>query len=110
MHEHTGNYTASHVHAKEVVDCSKLTLATELTFEDVVVFANKVDTVFGNDKFSIQDYLLLKGNHLLLLTYNKKLKKDGKLVLTDNNQQIITEFTIPDEPQYLYTSYSGDHF
>ena len=81
-----------------------------LVFEDVVILAKKVDTVFGNDKFSIQDYLLLEDNNLLLLTYNKKLKKDGKLVLTDNNQQIIYEYTIPDQPEYLYRSYSGIHF
>lgn len=82
----------------------------ELVFEDVVILAKKVDTVFGNDKFSIQDYLLLEDDNLLLLTYSKTLKKNGKLVLTDNNQQIISEYTIPDQPQYLYKDFSGAYF
>ncbi|MCT4580484.1 MAG: carboxypeptidase-like regulatory domain-containing protein [Flavobacteriales bacterium] len=83
---------------------------SELVFKEVIVTATRVDTVYGNPLFSIQDYMLLEDDQLLLLTYSKSLKKDGKLILTDAQQQIITEYTIPDQPRYLYKDYAGTYF
>lgn len=80
------------------------------TFDEVVITAKKVDTVYGSDLFSIKDYLLLDNNSLLLLTYNKIINKNYELILTDNNQKILSKYTIPDRPEYLYKDYSNDYF
>lgn len=85
-------------------------ILNELVFKEFIVTAKKVDTVYGNPLFSIQDYTLLDNDQLLLLTYSKNLKKDGKLILTDKNQQIISEYTIPDKPIYLYNDFSNTNF
>lgn len=82
----------------------------ELEFKELIVTAKKVDTVYGNPLFSIQDYQILPNDKLLLLTYSKNLKKDGKLILTDNKQQIISEYTIPDVPQYLFKDFSNTYY
>jgi len=83
---------------------------TPVVFDEVVITAKKVDTVFGSTRFSIHDYLLLANEKLLLLTYDKRITKEGKLLLTNKNQEEISSYTIPDKPKYLYTDYANNNY
>ncbi len=81
-----------------------------IVFDEVVVTAQKVDTVFGSSLFSIADYLLIDENNLLLLTYDKRIAKRAKLRLTNKDQKEVCSYLIPDEPLYLYTDYANNNY
>jgi len=83
---------------------------TPVQFEEVVIIAQKVDTVFGSKLFSIYDYLFIDDDKLLLLTYDKRITKAAKLLLTNNEQEEISSYSIPDEPKYLYTDYANNNY
>lgn len=82
----------------------------EIIFDEVVISTKKIDTVFGSSTLSIQDYILLEQDKILMLAYNKSLKKDGRLILTNKNQDIISEYTIPYKSVFLYKDYSNKPF
>ncbi len=80
------------------------------TLDDFSITAKKVDTVFGSPKVSVEDFLLLNDNRLLLLTYEKQLRKGAQIILTDSEQKPISEKIIPGNALYLYQDYAGSHF
>lgn len=65
----------------------------------------KADTVFGTWKFSVEDYEFYE-EKLLLLTFEKNLKH-AKIMLTGNDQKILSSFELPDEAKRLYKDYMG---
>jgi len=71
--------------------------------------SNDPDTVFGSAFYSVSDFVF-EGDGLLLLTYNRNLKKDAQLVLTDKNQQPIAERFVKSNPRSFFTDYLGRHF
>jgi hypothetical protein len=78
---------------------------------DIFTFSvNKVDTVFGNAKVSVQDFVLLPNNRLLLLVYEKTFEKGSQLWLTDEHQQKIASFEIPYTSDRLFTDYAKNNY
>lgn len=81
-----------------------------LTFHELETFvfsANKVDTVYGSTIHSVEDFIITDDESLLLLAYEKTLKKGAKIVLTDKHHKDITEATVPGNALYLYKDYAG---
>lgn len=71
-----------------------------------VVNSKKIDTVYGSTLHSVEDFLMTNDGNLLLLAYERTLKKGAKIVLTDPNQKDITEATVPGDALYLYMDYA----
>lgn len=81
-----------------------------LSFVELEVFtfsSQKVDTVYGSTLHSVEDFLLTEEGNLLLLVYEKTLKKGAKIVLTDANQNDLCEAMVPGDAFYLYKDYAG---
>lgn len=76
-------------------------------FNAVTVYAKKVDTIYGSEKHSVEDFLITEEGNLLLLAYEKTLKKGAKIVLTDAHQIDITEAAVPGDALYLYKDFEG---
>ena len=58
----------------------------------------------------MEDYSFLPENRLLLLTYEKTLEKQAKLLLADSDREIISTYTVPHEAIYLYTDYDANNY
>ncbi len=78
---------------------------TEYTFRH-----QKVDTVFGNVDYSVQDYVLLPQKNMLLLVYNKTFEKGTELWFTDSTQNKISTYSIPYQSKQLFTDYIGNNY
>lgn len=64
------------------------------------------DTVFGNWKFFVEDFMFTDDGKLVLLTYEKSLKA-SKVILADQDQKILSSFDVPVEAKELYRDYQG---
>lgn len=64
------------------------------------------DTVFGSKELSVSDYEFYD-NHFVMLTYEKRLDKGSKLLYVDQNQNILSSYTIPDLAKSLYKDFTG---
>lgn len=53
------------------------------------VIANVPDTVFGTQDYSVADFEFNNQNNLILLTYEKTLKKGGVLRLLDQKNEVV---------------------
>lgn len=84
-------------------------LSSPTLFEHTVRF-QKVDTVFGNVDYSVQDYLLLNDKKMLLLVYNKTAEKGTELWYTDANQKAISTYSIPQQVRQLFTDYAKNNY
>ena len=78
---------------------------TEYTFRH-----QKVDTVFGNFDYSVQDYFLFPKKNMLLLVYNKTFEKGTELWFTDSTQNKISTYSIPYQSKQLFTDYGGNNY
>ena len=56
----------------------------ENTLEGFTVVSKKIDTIYGTERFSVEDYELIDDNRMILLLYEKNLSKGSKIVLTDS--------------------------
>ncbi|GAB4136372.1 MAG: hypothetical protein Fur0041_10840 [Bacteroidia bacterium] len=65
------------------------------------------DTVIGNWRFFIEDYMFEKDGRFVLLTFEKSLKA-SKVMLVDEQQKILSSFDVPGEAKELYRDYLGD--
>jgi len=65
------------------------------------------DTVFGNWKFFVEDFLFADQNRFVLLTFEKSLKQ-SKVVLVDDQQHILSSFDVPVEAKELYRDYQDN--
>ncbi|HEU4717701.1 MAG TPA: hypothetical protein VFU15_07700 [Bacteroidia bacterium] len=65
------------------------------------------DTVLGNNKFFIEDYMFYDEHCFILLTFEKSLKS-AKVMLTDDHQAILSSFDVPGEAIELYKDYQGN--
>ncbi len=72
------------------------------TFE----FLSGPDTVFGNWKFFVEDFMFTEDGKWVLLTFEKSLK-ESKVILADQDQKILSSFDIPVEAKELYRDYQG---
>ncbi|MDG2228173.1 MAG: hypothetical protein P8L20_10610, partial [Flavobacteriales bacterium] len=76
----------------------------------VIVSAFKVDTVFGSQLYSVEDYSFFPEDRMLLLVYEKTLDKQAKLLLTDSEQALVDTYTIPGRALHLYTDYAANNY
>lgn len=63
------------------------------------------DTVIGNWRFFIEDYLFLNDSQYVLLTFEKSLKNAKVMLATEN--KIVASSTVPGEAKELYRDYQG---
>ncbi|MCB0478336.1 MAG: hypothetical protein KDC84_09240 [Crocinitomicaceae bacterium] len=71
-------------------------------FGPVEVSSEKIpETVFGSEKFSVEDFELIDNDRILMLVYEKTLKRASELILTDASQKIITSYFIPGQAKEL---------
>jgi hypothetical protein len=82
----------------------------EKILDGMTVLSHKVDTVFGSQLYSVEDYAFLPEERLLLLAYEKTLDKQAKLLLTDSEQALIDNYTIPGRALHLYTDYAANNY
>jgi hypothetical protein len=64
-------------------------------------------TVFGNWKFFVEDFMFVDENHMVLLTFEKSLK-ESKVLLVDRDQKILSSFDVPVESKEFYRDYQGN--
>lgn len=65
------------------------------------------DTVFGNWKFFVEDFMFVDNNRMVLLTFEKSLK-ESKVLLVDNEQKILSSFDVPVEAKELNRDFQGN--
>ena len=82
----------------------------ENTLEEFTVFSKKIDTIYGNTRFSVEDYELIDDNRMILLLYEKNLSKGSKIVLANNMQQMIHSFIVPGKAVSLYKDFANRVF
>lgn len=81
-----------------------------LMLQEFSVTANKIDTVYGSERFSVEDFEITPGGQMILLSYEKTLKKESKILLLDVNQQLIHTHIVPGQSIKLFKDYSGDSY
>ncbi len=81
-----------------------------LLLDEFSVIANKIDTVYGSDRFSVEDFEMVNDGHMLLLSYEKTLRKESKILLLDKNQQLLHTHVVPGQSIRLFKDYSGQSY
>ena len=77
------------------------------TLEQVIVRGTRnPDTVFSSEITSVADYEFI-GEHMVLLTYSKSLKKNAFLQLTSKRNRLISTYKTPKNPQRLFKDYEN---
>ena len=101
-----------HISKKSLKKVKNDTLKLDIKLKNIILGAHivkatsKPDTIFGSKTSSISDFEFY-GNKLILLSYEKTLKKSGKLQLTGYNNQLISEYNTPPKPKRLFKDYEG---
>ncbi len=83
-----------------------ITLQINTLKEKVIYAKEKPETVFGSNTTSIADYEFI-GNHLVVLAYEKSLKKDGYLQLATKDNILLSETKTPNKPQHLFKDFEN---
>lgn len=65
------------------------------------------DTVFGNWKFFVEDFMFADNGRMVLLTFEKTLK-ESKVLLVDEQQKVLSSFDVPCEAKEFYRDYQGN--
>lgn len=77
------------------------------TLEQVVIKGKRVpDTVFGSELTSVADYEFA-GDYMVLLSYNKSLRKEAYLQLTSKRNTLVTTFKTPPNPVRLFKDFEN---
>jgi len=77
---------------------------------DYVFVAKKVDTVFGSEEVSVEDFLIMPDDRMLLLVYEKTKNKGTQILLTDDKQEEISRAHVPGDAVYLYEDFAGTKY
>lgn len=86
----------------------KLEFIKSQNVDSIVVYApGSPQVVFSSPKLHVEDYELMKNGEILLLTYQKRLKKGSELKLFDGNR-ITSSFQVPDEALELVHDFRGN--
>ena len=95
---------------KAIGDTLHIDLVMQPEIKELTTFVLKSgpDTVIGNWHFFIEDYLFYENDKFLLLTFEKTLK-NAKVMLTDENEKIISTVDVPVEAVELYKDYQGHY-
>ena len=84
----------------------KKTILDDNLLKQFTVTSKKIDTIYGNQRFSVEDFELIDSNRLILLLYEKNLKKGSKIVLTDGLQEMIHSYIVPGKAISLYKDFA----
>ncbi|HXC05749.1 MAG TPA: hypothetical protein VNZ86_13400 [Bacteroidia bacterium] len=76
-----------------------------ITSGPVIIYAGKVDTVFGNLQYFVEDFQFYD-NRILLLTFEHSLRK-AQVKLVNENQKVISSAPVPDEAVELFKDFQG---
>ena len=79
-----------------------------ITIPEFTLVANKVDTVFGSKNYSVEDFEITKDGLMVLLAYEKTLKKESKVLLLNQQRQQIHSHLIPGESVRLYKDFASN--
>jgi len=86
-----------------------LKLKINLKFHELgtgVTVTARPDTVFSSEKLSVSDFEFHEKNYVMLV-YEKKLEKDSKVIYVNENNQVLSSFTVPDVAKELYKDFAG---
>ncbi len=83
-----------------------ISLETKTLREKVIYAKEKPDTVFSSETTSIADYEFID-NYLIVLAYEKSLKKDGFLQLANKRNTLISQTKTPERPQRLFKDFEN---
>ncbi|MFI5148735.1 MAG: carboxypeptidase-like regulatory domain-containing protein [Bacteroidia bacterium] len=76
-----------------------------ITSGTAVIYGGKVDTVFGNMKFFVEDFQFLQ-ERIILLTFSSSLKH-AQIKLVDENQKVLSTADVPAEAVELFKDFQG---
>lgn len=85
-------------------------LNLEMEFRELSPFTvrpDAPDTVFGSERISVADYAFLNDGRMLLLTYERNIHKETRVLLCDADQEILSGAILPDEPIQLRQHFRG---
>lgn len=75
--------------------------------QTIDIFArHKPDTVFGSEHFSVEDFEFYE-DKMILLVYEKNMRKGSKIFLTDLEQNILSRYMIPGQAIELHRDFEG---
>jgi len=77
-------------------------------WNQIDVFADRPDTLFGTQEYSVADFEFDRSGDLLLLTYEKKLDKGSVLRVLDAEKNITDRYYIPGNAVELRTDFRGN--
>ncbi|MDA9067096.1 carboxypeptidase-like regulatory domain-containing protein [Flavobacteriales bacterium] len=89
---------------------NKITIDVRMSYKtlgEVIIRGKRVpDTVFGSELTSVADYEFT-GDYMVLLSYNKSLKKEGYLQLTSKRNTLVTTYRTPPNPVRLFKDFEN---
>ncbi|MFZ9029137.1 MAG: hypothetical protein ACO2Z9_08995 [Crocinitomicaceae bacterium] len=86
----------------------KLEFIKSQNVDSIVVYApGSPQVVFSSPKLHVEDYELFKNGEILLLTYQKRLKKGSELKMF-NGDKITSSFQVPDRALDLVHDFRGN--
>jgi hypothetical protein len=85
----------------------RLVFALDTLQTHVVSAKAKPDTVYGSKKHSVADFEFYEEN-MILLAYDKTLKKGSKLLYVNEDQVIMDSYYVPDRAKELFRDYMGN--
>lgn len=69
----------------------------------------KPQEVFASERLSVEDFEILNDNRLLLLTYERTLKKGAELLLVDAEEIILANIKLGTDAKHLFSDFRGLH-
>ncbi len=84
----------------------KKVILNDKLLNEITITSKKIDTIFGNERFSVEDFELVDNDRMILLVYEKNLKKGSKIVLTDKQQKMIHSYVVPSEAICLFKDFA----
>lgn len=86
----------------------KLEFIKSQNVDSIIVYApGSPQVVFSSPKLHVEDYELMKDGKILLLTYQKRLKKGSELKMFDG-ERITSSFQVPDRAHELVHDFRGN--
>lgn len=64
--------------------------------------------VFGSDRLSVEDFELLSDGKMVLLTYERKLRKGAEVLLVDDEQKVLDARNAGDNAKQLVHDFRGN--
>jgi len=78
-----------------------------ITRDVVINSVRKPDTVFGSARISVSDFEFY-GDRMVLLTYERTLKHQAEVVLTDKEQNIVATHLVHADAESLFKDFRGN--